>query len=75
MSTYSEREIELLFKGVHDKLDILITIGEETRAALSITEQRVGALERWQNRITGGLAIVTVLIIPMLFMVISTYIK
>lgn len=47
----------------------------ELKEKVTIQNGRVGKLERWQAFIQGGLAILTILVLPVFFMVASTWIK
>lgn len=60
---YSEREIDLLFRPVHEKLDSIL---EQAKA----TNGRVRCLERWRSYITGGLAVLTAVVLPIVWFVI-----
>jgi hypothetical protein len=56
---YTQKEIDLMMVPVHEKLDTII---EQVKA----TNGRVRCLERWRSFITGGLAVLTVVIIPII---------
>ncbi len=61
---YSNREIDRMFEGVHEKLDQIL-------AQTTKTNGRVSAIENWRWFITGGLAVVTGLLIPVLVYIIK----
>ena len=56
---YSKREIDTFMKEIQDTLNLIL--GQTSK-----TNGRVGSLENWRWFITGGLAIISVLIIPYL---------
>lgn len=55
---YTNREVDEKFKTLHEKLDLILY--QTTR-----TNGRVSKLENWRWFITGGLGIVTFIVIPM----------
>ncbi len=57
--TYTKSEIDLMHKPMHDKLDKIL-------AQTIKTNGRVGRLEVWRGYITGGLAILSILLVPIL---------
>jgi hypothetical protein len=65
---YKNREIDTFIEGIHEKLDLILTQTTKTNG-------RVNSLENWKGFITGGLAIITIVIIPLTFIVISNLIK
>lgn len=56
---YTQKEVDLMMIPVHEKLDTII---EQVKA----TNGRVRCLERWRSFITGGLAVLTAVIIPII---------
>lgn len=55
---YSKRELDTHFDSVHIKLD-------EIKAQVVKTNGRVTVLEQWRWFITGGLAILSFLVLPL----------
>lgn len=59
---------------IEDQNKVLAEIkedGKETKAQAKLTNGRVGALENWRWFISGGLAIITIIILPLLFIFIK----
>ncbi len=65
---YSNKEIIHLFSDL--KGDLL-----EIKVDVKKTNGRVGSLENWRWFITGGLAVVTLVLIPLIFIVIQSKLK
>lgn len=61
---YTKTEFDLKFDSIHGKLDELLERAKETNG-------RVGSLERWRSFIVGGMSLLTVFILPVLFFVLS----
>jgi len=57
---YSKREIDNFMKEIHEKLDLILQQTTKTNG-------RVGRLEVWRGYITGGLAIISAIILPIVF--------
>ena len=62
---YSNREIDLKFQGIHDKLDDILCEIKEDVLQRKIANGRVSNLEKWQNRIVGGMVIFSLLVFPL----------
>jgi hypothetical protein len=70
VENYSKRELDMKFEQVklvmeekHEENKIVL---QEILAQTKTTNGRVNALENWKWFITGGLTILSVLVIPML---------
>lgn len=79
---YSVRELDAKFQTIVEKLEELeeqrVIARAETIQTLERIEQqtiktngRVSGLERWQSRLQGGIAILTVLVVPIAIYVIT----
>lgn len=51
--TYSREMLDLMFKGVHTKLDLILEIKDDVKN-----------MNAWKNRIVGGLTIITFIATP-----------
>jgi hypothetical protein len=65
---YSKREIDVFMQEIKDAL---IRIEAQTTR----TNGRVNKLENWRGFITGGLAILSAIMLPVVFIVIGNYLK
>lgn len=57
---YTNRELDEKFDGLHEKLDLIL-------AQTTKTNGRVNRLEVWRGFVTGGLAIISIIVLPILF--------
>lgn len=65
---YSNKEIIHLFSDLkNDLVEIKMRVG--------ITNGRVSKLEKWQSFIMGGLAVITVLILPVIFILVTNFLQ
>lgn len=65
---YTNRELDMVFEEIRAKLD---EIHEQTKQ----TNGRVSNLEKWQSFIKGGLAVLTMLVVPILISVVITWVQ
>jgi hypothetical protein len=74
---YNKREIDLLLKGVKQHMeDTIRPIYEKTDRILEQTIRtngRVSNLEKWRSYITGAVAVLTVLVLPIIFMFLKSH--
>lgn len=68
---YRNREIDEKFNAVHAKLDSILTVASDTKDQAIKTNGRVNKLESWKSFMQGGLAIVTILLVPVLLLLIQ----
>ena len=61
---YSKREIDEFMKDIRETL-------AEILAQTKKTNGRVSSLEVWRGFMTGGLAIITIVILPVIFILIK----
>lgn len=55
---YSNREIDAMFHGVHEKLDAILSQTSKTNGA-------VAKLKLWQSRTIGAITVIIVLVVPL----------
>jgi len=62
------RELNTHFSGIHTKL------GDIHKQTIT-TNGRVGKLESWRDRIIGGMAVMTILVVPILLYITKQWIQ
>ena len=74
---YTNRELENFFTELHEKIDKNASDQKErdTRIETQVkaTNGRVKSLELWRAFLAGGLAILTLLVLPLLFIVLQKF--
>ena len=63
---YQNREIDQKHQALMGAIADVKTITMETREQAIKTNGRVGKLEQWRSYITGGLAVLVVMMLPIL---------
>lgn len=65
---YNESNLDTLFRGVHEKLEEMCEKQDEQfeqlLGAIGKINGRVRTLENWRASIAGGLAVVTLILVP-----------
>lgn len=67
MEEYTTRELYLIVKSLHEKMDDHKTDLTEIKEQVKTTNGRVAKLELWQSSIKGVLAFIVIIILPMAF--------
>jgi hypothetical protein len=62
--SYSNREIDLLMKEIHEKLDAIIAQTTKTNGSVAKCQLEIADLSVWRGYITGGLAILSIIVVP-----------
>ena len=65
---YNESNLETLFNGIHEKLDKIFAQTERING-------RVSSLERWRSYLTGGLAVIIMLLVPIVISFATDFVK
>lgn len=77
MEEYSNREIDMKFEAIQQHMkDSHASINEKLDAILTQTTRtngRVSSLEKWRSYITGAVAVLTVLVLPALFIILRSH--
>ena len=72
---YTVREIDMYVKSIEDKYNTIDKKLDTIHAQTVKTNGRVSALENWKWFITGGLAILVVIIVPVALEIVRAWIK
>jgi len=76
---FSNREIIRMHKELSDQLTTMAETASKERAQIweqvKSTNSRVTKLEQWKWMITGAVAVLTTLVLPILFIVIRNWIQ
>ncbi len=73
-SVYTKSESDLQFSNLNQKIETDTALTKEVLEHVKRTNGRVRALELWKMFIVGGLTIIAVLVLPILFIFISQFI-
>lgn len=65
---YNESALDILFKGIVEKLDAIL---DQT----SVTNGRVSTLERWRSYVAGALAVIIILLVPIMLSIVTNYVR
>ena len=65
---YTAREINILLEPINEKLDVIFKQVTETNG-------RVTRLERWKSFIHGGMAILSLMVVPVMLYVVIGWLK
>jgi hypothetical protein len=72
---YSGDKIEGLFALVNEKLDAIHEQTAKTNGRVTVLEDRANKHDQWRWFITGGLSIITIIVLPMLYWIVSIMLK
>jgi len=72
---YNDKAIEACFSGLHIKLDEQKAYLHDIHKQVKDTNGRVSALEKWQYFIKGGLAMLSIIVVPITLYIIYMWIS
>ena len=79
MEEYTNRELGIVLKNLTKKIDDgfagVHTRQDLTNGRIQSAENNINKLNGWRKYITGGLTILTVVMLPLIFLVISKIIQ
>ena len=71
---YTKREIDIIFDRQEDHLKYIREKVDSIEAQTKITTNRVSNLENWKFYLSGAIAILTIIVLPIAFMIFNNLI-
>lgn len=73
--TYTVRETDMYFKSLEDKMTTHTALLHEIHEQVKRTNGRVSELEKWRGFITGAVAVLVILVLPIIVEITKVWLR
>ena len=74
-SPYKNREIDEKFEDIKGSLDRIESQTTKTNGRVGTLEERAGRQERWQAYVIGFCTCITIILLPVVFLIVQAYLN